>query len=65
MSLPVTSTAKHLLISWDLLDDIHKKGNTVIVVTHEEDIAKHAARIIRLFDGEIAQDYRNEKYIKA
>jgi putative ABC transport system ATP-binding protein len=45
-----------------LLDDIHKKGNTVIVVTHEEDIAKHAARIIRLFDGEISQDYRNENY---
>ena len=43
----------------NLLDDIHKKGNTVIVVTHEEDIAKHAARIIRLFDGEIAQDYVN------
>jgi len=48
-----------------LLDDIHKKGNTVIVVTHEEDIAKHAARIIKLFDGEVSQDYRNEKYIKA
>ena len=48
-----------------LLDAIHKKGNTVIVVTHEEDIAKHAARIIRLFDGEIAQDYRNEQYVKA
>jgi putative ABC transport system ATP-binding protein len=48
-----------------LLDAIHKKGNTVIVVTHEEDIAKHAARIIRLFDGEIAQDYRNEHYVKA
>ncbi len=48
-----------------LLDDIHRKGNTVIVVTHEEDIAKHAARIIRLFDGEIAQDYRNEQYVKA
>jgi putative ABC transport system ATP-binding protein len=47
-----------------LLDAIHKKGNTVIVVTHEEDIAKHAARIIRLFDGEIAQDYRNEQYVK-
>lgn len=44
----------------NLLDDIHKKGNTVIVVTHEEDIAKHAARIIRLFDGEIAQDYLNK-----
>ncbi len=47
-----------------LLDDIHKKGNTVIVVTHEEDIAKHAARIIRLFDGEISQDYVNEHYVK-
>ncbi len=47
-----------------LLDDIHKKGNTVIVVTHEEDIAKHAARIIRLFDGEISQDYINEHYVK-
>jgi len=48
-----------------LLDDIHRKGNTVIVVTHEEDIAKHAARIIRLFDGEVSQDYRNESYVKA
>ncbi|MBN2863765.1 MAG: ABC transporter ATP-binding protein [Bacteroidales bacterium] len=45
-----------------LLDDIHRNGNTVIVVTHEEDIARHAARIIRLFDGEVAQDYANEKY---
>jgi putative ABC transport system ATP-binding protein len=42
-----------------LLDEIHKQGNTVIVVTHEEEIARHAARIIRLFDGEIAQDYFN------
>jgi putative ABC transport system ATP-binding protein len=45
-----------------LLDDIHINGNTVIVVTHEEDIARHAARIIRLFDGEISQDIPNEKY---
>jgi putative ABC transport system ATP-binding protein len=48
-----------------LLDEIHKKGNTVIVVTHEEEIARHAARIIKLFDGEVSQDYHNEKYIKA
>jgi putative ABC transport system ATP-binding protein len=46
-----------------LLDAIHKAGNTVIVVTHEEDIAMHAARIIRLFDGEISQDFLNEKYV--
>ena len=44
-----------------LLDDIHENGNTVIVVTHEEDIAKYAHRIIRLFDGEISQDVMNEK----
>jgi putative ABC transport system ATP-binding protein len=45
-----------------LLDEIHKKGNTVIVVTHEEDIARHAARIVKLVDGQIATDVRNEKY---
>lgn len=49
----------------NLLDEIHKNGNTVIVVTHEEDIAKHAARIIRLLDGEISSDVPNEKYVKA
>ena len=48
-----------------LLDDIHRKGNTVIVVTHEEDIAKHAARIIRLIDGMVSSDVPNEKYVKA
>jgi putative ABC transport system ATP-binding protein len=47
-----------------LLDEIHKNGNTVILVTHEEDIAKHAHRIIRLMDGEVSADYINEKYIK-
>mgnify|MGYP001358449842 FL=1 len=44
-----------------LLNDIHNQGNTVIVVTHEEDIASHAARIIRLLDGVVHQDYKNEK----
>jgi putative ABC transport system ATP-binding protein len=48
----------------NLLDEIHKGGNTVIVVTHEEDIAKHAARIIRLIDGTVAFDVPNEKYVK-
>jgi putative ABC transport system ATP-binding protein len=47
-----------------LLDEIHKKGNTVIVVTHEEDIARHTARIIKLIDGEIFTDLQNEKYKK-
>ncbi|HBG25065.1 MAG: macrolide ABC transporter ATP-binding protein [Bacteroidetes bacterium GWF2_41_61] len=42
-----------------LFADIHKKGNTIIVVTHEEDIAKHAKRIIRLRDGIIESDEVN------
>lgn len=42
----------------NLFDEIHNQGNTVIVVTHEEDIAKHAHRIIRLVDGMISSDIR-------
>lgn len=44
-----------------LLEEIHKMGNTVIIVTHEEDIAQHAHRIIRLMDGRIHVDERNNK----
>ncbi len=43
-----------------LLEEIHKMGNTVIIVTHEEDIAQHAHRIIRLMDGEISTDELNK-----
>lgn len=43
-----------------LFDAIHKAGNTVIVVTHEEDIAKHTHRIIRLKDGMIESDVRTK-----
>lgn len=43
-----------------LLEKIHKAGNTIIVVTHEEDIAKHAHRIIRLIDGNISSDEKNQ-----
>ncbi len=42
-----------------LLEEIHKMGNTVIIVTHEEDIAQHAHRIIRLMDGKISSDEPN------
>jgi putative ABC transport system ATP-binding protein len=46
-----------------LLEDIHKMGNTVIIVTHEEDIALHAHRIIRLMDGKVSSDEPN-RHIK-
>jgi putative ABC transport system ATP-binding protein len=39
-----------------LLEEIHKNGNTIIVVTHEEEIAAHAKRIIRMRDGMIESD---------
>lgn len=43
-----------------LFDEIHAKGNTVIMVTHEEDVAAHAKRVIRLLDGMIETDtYQN------
>lgn len=43
-----------------IFDDIHSNGNTVILVTHEEDIANHAHRIIRLRDGIIESDRNRE-----
>ena len=39
---------------------IHAEGNTIILVTHEEDIARHAHRIIKLKDGQIETDHKNE-----
>jgi putative ABC transport system ATP-binding protein len=39
-----------------LFDELHKRGNTIILVTHENDIAMHAHRAIRLLDGKIASD---------
>ncbi len=44
----------------NLFEDIHKAGNTIIVVTHEEEIASHADRIIRLRDGMVESDTRNK-----
>jgi len=42
-----------------LIEEIHKAGNTIILVTHEEDIARHAHRIIRLSDGLVSSDEVN------
>lgn len=43
-----------------LLEEIHSKGNTIILVTHEEDIAQHAHRIVRMRDGLVEKDYVNK-----
>jgi putative ABC transport system ATP-binding protein len=46
----------------DLFREIHHKGNTIILVTHEEDIALNAKRIVRLRDGIVESDQINNKF---
>jgi putative ABC transport system ATP-binding protein len=52
-----TKTSQEIMA---LFDALHQKGNTIIMVTHEEDIARHAHRIIRLRDGLIETDEANK-----
>jgi putative ABC transport system ATP-binding protein len=49
----------------EVLEQIHRAGNTIILVTHEEDIARHAHRIIRLMDGQVSADYQNTDIISS
>lgn len=48
-----------------IFEKIHQAGNTIIIVTHEPDIAAHAHRIVKLRDGLIESDIRNENIITA
>ena len=47
-----------------ILHELYNNGNTIILVTHEEDIAMHAKRIITIFDGKIKEDKINKKMTK-
>ncbi|MFM7645699.1 MAG: ABC transporter ATP-binding protein [Sphingomonadales bacterium] len=48
----------------DIFEAIYKNGNTIVIVTHEEDIANHSRRIVRLRDGVIETDQLNPKFAK-
>jgi putative ABC transport system ATP-binding protein len=45
--------------------DINEKGHTVVMITHEPDIARHAKRIIMVRDGKLISDKENEHPVKA
>lgn len=51
-----TKTSKEIM---ELFGEIHSNGNTVIIVTHEPDIADHARRVVKLKDGRVENDYLN------
>ena len=57
-----TSTTEEIL---DLFDDLNNKGTTIVMVTHEEEVAERARRIVRLRDGVIELDQRNRPPSKA
>ena len=59
-----THTSIEIIEIMRLFDEIHRRGNTVIVVTHEEDIAAYAHRIIRLRDGRVESDMENKEYTR-
>ena len=48
----------------DVVDKLHASGNTIILVTHEEDLALRAARVVRLRDGHIVSDVKNAEAAK-
>ncbi len=48
----------------EIFDRLHQQGSTIIMVTHERDIAEHASRIIHLKDGQIIEDTRKEEKLR-
>jgi len=52
--------SKSTLEVMSIFQELNKSGKTIILITHEQDIAKQAGRVIKIQDGKITEDYRNE-----
>ncbi|MCF7668536.1 MAG: ABC transporter ATP-binding protein [Verrucomicrobia bacterium] len=52
-----SSSGKEIL---DIFDDLHNQGKTLITVTHDQEIAHHGTRVVRLRDGQLESDVRNQ-----
>lgn len=46
-----------------LFDELHREGHTIVLITHEQEIADHCHRVVRLIDGEIVQDTRSHAHV--
>ena len=55
---PDSTTSREIMV---LLDQIHSEGNTIILVTHERDIAAHAHRVIHILDGQVDRDEQTSR----
>ncbi|MBU0710390.1 ABC transporter ATP-binding protein [bacterium] len=53
-----STTGKEIM---SVFDDLHKAGNTIILVTHEKEVAQHANRIVHILDGNVAEDIQVKK----
>jgi putative ABC transport system ATP-binding protein len=60
-NLDTVSSAEVLSI----FDHLRSQGRTIILITHEEEVAAHAQRVIRVRDGEIVEDHQNRKQVSA
>ena len=56
------SKSSHIIM--EELSDVHKKGNTIIMVTHNPDLVAYATRVITMFDGKIDTDTKNKKRVE-
>lgn len=56
-----TKSTKEIM---EILKELHKSGRTVIIITHDEEIASQTHRVIRILDGRIEEDYVNEEVVE-